>query len=104
VKRLVLDPDPVGVPAPDDPPAAVGAPLTVRPALETKHNKRRKTNSIRTRISTSVFRSKLFKNIIPRFHDHIKHILAPSTSSVTSKEKKSTNVRTMFVINLERFR
>ena len=39
MKRLVLDPDPVGVPAPDDPPAAVGAPLTVRPALERKHKK-----------------------------------------------------------------
>jgi hypothetical protein len=54
VKRLVLDPDPVGVPAPDDPPAAVGAPLTVRPALETNHNKE-KTNSIRTRIFYQCF-------------------------------------------------
>lgn len=35
VKRLVLDPEPVGVPAPD-PPAALGAPLTVRPALQMK--------------------------------------------------------------------
>ena len=34
VKRLVLDPDPVGVPAPDDPPAAFGVPPTVRPALK----------------------------------------------------------------------
>lgn len=33
-KRLVLDPDPVGVPAPEAPPAVLGAPLTVRPALE----------------------------------------------------------------------
>ena len=34
VKRLVLDA--VGVAAPDDPPAAAGVPLTVRPALLTK--------------------------------------------------------------------
>jgi hypothetical protein len=34
------------------------------------------------------FEVKLFKNIIPRFQDQIKHVLAPSTSSVTLKEKK----------------
>ena len=32
MKRLVLDPDPVGVAAPDDAPA-VDVPLTVRPEL-----------------------------------------------------------------------
>ena len=94
MKRLVLDPDPVGVPAPDDPPTAVGAPLTVRPALQTRHDKDKwkKKNRLEYEfVDISIFIVNYFKILFSKFHDHIQYVLAPSTSSVryqTSRERK----------------
>ena len=39
LKRLVLDPEPVGVPAADELPIEPDAPLTVRPALNYRENR-----------------------------------------------------------------